>query len=130
MLLTLIPGHNHKEMGQAPQDPGTESILTQVLSECTSGQNETGLYSPKSLVSTIREAGHADPKISPFLILLGVNSDSGWTFLELHHLTKYVFGSTQIALVIRRLPHAKVRHLHRLTTEENWGVEVEGNRVS
>ncbi|XP_033632898.1 uncharacterized protein LOC117294549 [Asterias rubens] len=38
-------------------------------------------------------------------------------------------ANEQIALVIRRLPHAKVRHLHRLTTEENWGVEVEGNRV-
>ncbi len=36
---------------------------------------------------------------------------------------------SQILLIIRRLPHAKVRHLHRSTEAESWGFEVEGNRV-
>ncbi|XP_038071113.1 uncharacterized protein LOC119740002 isoform X2 [Patiria miniata] len=35
----------------------------------------------------------------------------------------------EILLVIRRLPHAKVRNLHRSSVNESWGLEVEGNRV-
>ncbi|XP_022096624.1 uncharacterized protein LOC110982494 [Acanthaster planci] len=35
----------------------------------------------------------------------------------------------EILLVIKRLPHAKVRNLHRSSVDESWGLEVEGNRV-